>query len=80
MPKKITIVSVDLSPAFKDGFFDERFKGILDMFRFVGLLRGNVKGFPQTIEYVGTGTDLVHTDVARWASFGFKAIIRLEYL
>ena len=78
MSKKITVVSVDISTAFRGAFNEEKFKGILDMLRFSGVLRSNVKDFPKIIEYVDTNSD-GSNDVARWASFGYKATARLEY-
>lgn len=78
--KKITVVTVDLSPAFHGHVGEEEFRAVLEMLRFAGLLRSNVKGFPGIIEYDAIpGQVAGKNDVARWASFGYKATTRLEY-
>ena len=45
---------------------------ILDMLRYAGLLESNVKGFPDTIEYISPSGGY---EVPRWRSFGVKAEI-----
>jgi len=74
--KTYYIVRVDITSAFKGFPGEENFKGILDMLRFAGVLKSNVKDFPHVIEYEATGDGT--QDVQRWASFGFKATVRKE--
>lgn len=76
--KGYDIVRVDMTPALRGFHGEETWKGVLDMFRFAGLLEGNVKDFPNFIEYEARGGNGTQ-DVQRWASFGFKAISRREF-
>ncbi len=64
---------VDLTPLFKL----ERggnLSILVDMLRFVGLLKGNIEGWPMSIEYE-TGEAVAMNEIARWASFDVTAAI-----
>ena len=45
---------------------------VLDMLRYAGLLESNVKGFPDTIEYISPSGGY---EIPRWKSFGAEAEI-----
>jgi hypothetical protein len=59
-------------PGARELFFGHNFSGLMDMLRYAGLLHSNTPGFPDVIEYDTTRPHLAN-EIARWASFGYKA-------
>jgi len=67
MAKKIQITRVEIPEHMT-------LNEVLDMLRYAGLLRSNVKGFPRVIEYE---TPISGLALTRWGSFGATAEARI---